>query len=91
MTNETGIVKTIDKLGRIVLPKEMLLSQGLSPGDLVEVKTFKDESGDSGFIIRRSDMDTRDELMEVLQKLRVSDPQLSLKLSEVVKEHTKNK
>lgn len=91
MTNETGIVKTIDKLGRIVLPKEMLLSQGLSPGDLVEVKTFKDESGDSGFIIRRSDMDTRNELMEVLQKLRISDPQLSLKLSEVVKEHIKIK
>lgn len=91
MTNETGIVKTIDKLGRIVLPKEMLLSQGLSPGDLVEVKTFKDESGDSGFVIRRSDMDTRNELMEVLQKLRISDPQLFSKLSEVVKEHIKNK
>lgn len=35
----TGIVRKIDELGRVVLPKELLRTLNISPGDPMEIYT----------------------------------------------------
>ena len=44
----TGIVRRLDDLGRVVIPKELCRSRGINPGDPMEIFT-----GDNGDIILR--------------------------------------
>lgn len=46
MSKSTGIVRKIDELGRVVIPKEMRNVYGIAEGDPLEVY-----SGDNGEII----------------------------------------
>ena len=61
--NERGIVRRIDELGRIVVPKPVRDLMGWTPGTRIEFR-----AGDNGeVILRRADGLTIGELMAVLE------------------------
>ena len=58
----TGIMRRIDNLGRIVIPKEIRRTYGIEDGDLVEIFTDSD-----GIILRKYRVE--DELMNTVNVL----------------------
>lgn len=63
----TGIVRRIDNLGRVVIPKEIRRTHGIKEGDPLEI--FVDSS--DGIIFRKYQPDTwtSDELHDALVKV----------------------
>lgn len=59
----TGIVRRVDDLGRVVIPKEIRRTASIREGDPLEI--FIDEDG--GVVFRKYIPDYRDELMTTLQ------------------------
>lgn len=59
----TGIVRRIDDLGRVVIPKEIRRTAGIREGDPLEI--FIDE--DDGVVFRKYIPTYRDDLMTTLQ------------------------
>ena len=59
----TGIVRRIDDLGRVVIPKEIRRIAGIHEGDPLEI--FLDEDG--AVVFRRYNPTYRDDLMATLQ------------------------
>lgn len=59
----TGIVRRIDDLGRVVIPKEIRRTASIREGDPLEI--FIDEDG--GVVFKKYIPDYRDDLMVTLQ------------------------
>lgn len=66
----TGIVRRIDELGRVVIPKEVRRSMGIKDGDPIEI--FKDKEG---IVLRK--YSCADEVGEAVDFLKswVDDPE----------------
>ena len=59
----TGIVRRVDDLGRVVIPKEIRRTASIREGDPLEI--FINEDG--GVVFKKYNPDYRDDLMATLQ------------------------
>ena len=50
---QVGIIRPLDKLGRIVIPMEFRKIMGVSQNDLFEQRLCKDENGEFVVVIRK--------------------------------------
>ena len=50
---QVGIVRPLDRLGRIVVPMEFRKTMGVGHGDLLEQKLCKDENDEYILVIRK--------------------------------------
>ena len=50
---QVGIIRLMDKLGRIVVPMEFRKIMGIKPGDLFEQNLCKDENNEYVLVIRK--------------------------------------
>lgn len=61
----TGIVRQVDDLGRIVIPKEIRRNLGIKEGDKLEI--FIDEDG--GLVYHKYNVTSTDEIKTLCEKL----------------------
>ena len=66
---ETGIVRKIDKMGRVVLPKELRWKYKMDCGDMVEIYTEKDSIWLKKYSMSISVMDQVEGLYETVERL----------------------
>jgi AbrB family transcriptional regulator (stage V sporulation protein T) len=75
---ETGIVRRVDDLGRVVIPKEVRRSLGIKEGDPLEIFTTRD--GEIVFKPHQDSSKVVDNFMETFKEMNIVDKKAILKM-----------
>lgn len=74
----TGIIRRIDELGRIVVPKEIRRSLGIKEGDPLEF--FTNREGEIILIPYQEDSKVVDNFIETFKEMNVEDKKAIVKM-----------
>lgn len=66
---ETGIVRKIDKVGRVVIPKELRWKYNINIGDMVEIYTDQDSVYLKKYDVESNVMEQVEELYEAVERM----------------------
>jgi stage V sporulation protein T len=74
----TGIIRRIDELGRIVVPKEIRRSLGIKEGDPLEF--FTNREGEIILIPYKEDSQVVDNFVETFKEMNIEDKKAIVKM-----------
>lgn len=74
----TGIIRRIDDLGRVVIPKEIRRSLGIKEGDPLEIFTTRD--GEIIFKPYQEDSKVVDNFIETFKEMDLTDQKAIMKM-----------
>ena len=74
----TGIVRRVDDLGRVVIPKEIRRNMGIKEGDPLEIYTTRD--GEIVFKPYQESGRVVDNFMEAFKEMDITDKKAILKM-----------
>ena len=75
---ETGIVRRIDDLGRIVIPREIRRTLGIKEGDPLEI--FTDKEGEIILVPFKENSKTIDSFMGIFKEMSIEDQKAIAKI-----------
>lgn len=75
---ETGIVRRIDELGRIAIPKEIRRTLGIKEGDPLEI--FTDKEGEIILVPFKENSKTVDNFMGIFKEMSIEDQKAIAKI-----------
>lgn len=74
----TGIIRRIDELGRVVVPKEIRRSLGIKEGDPLEF--FTNREGEIILIPYKEDSQVVDNFVETFKEMNIEDKKAIVKM-----------
>jgi stage V sporulation protein T len=75
---ETGIVRRIDELGRIVIPKEIRRTLGIKEGDPLEI--FTNKEGEIILVPFKENSKTVDSFIGIFKEMSIEDQKAIAKM-----------
>lgn len=93
----TGIVRRMDDLGRIVIPKELRTESNVNAGDAFELFVDKDPNGNVMYIFKRKPLDCVNDVTSAIEAMSHSGDfdykdhaELQKKLLKVISDYKKS-
>lgn len=74
----TGIIRRVDELGRVVIPKEIRRNLGIKEGDPLEF--FTDQEGEIILVPHKEGNEIIDNFMETFKEMGIEDKKAIVKM-----------